>query len=125
MPKHSDEIPFKEDGEEYAVVEQMLGGKRLLAHVKGSSMLCKIRGNFRRSRADWVSKGDVLLISVREFQESKADVLYKYRAEEVRFLRRIGELDDLDVVGPADAEGGGGGADAGDDGEDLIVFDDI
>ena len=32
----------------------------------------------------WINQGDIILISLREFQDDKADVIVKYTADEAR-----------------------------------------
>ena len=88
----SREIPFREeDGQSYAVVLAMLGNKRLRARCEDCvERLCIIRGSMRRS--EWISPGDVILVSLRDFQDEKADVIHRYPHDDVRRLRRLGEL---------------------------------
>ena len=90
------ELVFKsEEGQTYGRVEKMLGNGRLLATSecaqKESNLICKIRGAMRRS--EWISVGDTVLISLREFQDDKADVLHVYNREEVMLLTKWGMLD--------------------------------
>ena len=42
----------------------------------------------------WVNQGDMILLGLRDFQDSKADVILKYTAEESRRLKALGELPD-------------------------------
>lgn len=110
------ELLYKDvEGQSYAVVTVMLGNGRLQARCEDSQIrLCKIRGSMRRS--EWISVGDVILVGLREFQEDKADVLHRYLHEDVRTLRRLGELVNLKLT-EDDAE------EMAND-EDEIVFDD-
>ena len=64
----------------------------------------KIRGSMRRS--EWISVGDVVLVSLREFQDTKCDVLMRYSLDEVRKLKRLGGLDValLSVDHPGEAD---------------------
>ena len=88
---HKRELRFKEDLEEYALVEKVLGDCRLeCLCTDGSVRICHIRGKFRKRV--WMTTGDVVLISMREFQDNKADVIYKYTPEEVTMLRDRGEI---------------------------------
>lgn len=32
----------------------------------------------------WINAGDIILLSMREFQEEKADVIHKYTPDEAR-----------------------------------------
>jgi len=40
----------------------------------------------------WINQGDIILISLRDYQDSKADVILKYTTEEARNLKAYGEL---------------------------------
>lgn len=40
----------------------------------------------------WINQGDIVLLSLREFQDGKADVIVKYTSEEARSLKAYGEL---------------------------------
>jgi len=87
------ELVFKEDGQEYGQVTKMLGNGRLDAMCfDGTKRLCHIRGKMRKKV--WVNLGDIVLISLRDFQDEKADVILKYTAEEARNLKQYGELPD-------------------------------
>ena len=94
----SREVPFRdEDGQSYAVVTAMLGNGRLRARCEDTvERMCKIRGSMRRS--EWISVGDVILVGLREFQDTKADVLHRYPHEDVRRLRKLGELVSITTV---------------------------
>ena len=88
------ELVFKEHGQEYAYVEKMLGDGRLAAYCYDNKRrLCIIRGALRKRI--WIGVGDTLLISLRDYQDNKADVLYKYTADEVRSLKVYGEVPKL------------------------------
>eukprot|EP00761_Pharyngomonas_kirbyi_P011277 gb/GECH01011302.1/.p1 GENE.gb/GECH01011302.1/~~gb/GECH01011302.1/.p1 ORF type:complete len:141 (+),score=35.43 gb/GECH01011302.1/:1-423(+) len=88
------ELRLKEEGEEYAQVGKMLGNGRLEAVCfDGTKKLGHIRGKMRKKV--WINPGDIVLISVREFQEEKADVVHKYRTEESKELKRMGELPEI------------------------------
>jgi len=85
------ELIFKEDGQEYGQVLRMLGNGRLEAQCfDGEKRLCHIRGKLRKKV--WVNQGDIILISLRDFQDGKADVIMKYNSDEARQLKAYGEL---------------------------------
>ncbi|CAK9296788.1 unnamed protein product [Gordionus sp. m RMFG-2023] len=85
------ELIFKEDGQEYAQVTKMLGNGRLEASCfDGVKRLCHIRGKLRKKV--WISQGDIILIGLRDYQDTKADVILKYNANEARNLKNYGEL---------------------------------
>ncbi|KAF9581372.1 Translation initiation factor 1A [Lunasporangiospora selenospora] len=85
------ELVFKEDGQEYAQVIKMLGNGRIEAQCfDGEKRLAHIRGKMRKKV--WINQGDIVLISLREFQDEKADVILKYNTDEARNLKAYGEL---------------------------------
>jgi len=113
---HKRELRFREDLEDYALVEKVLGDCRLeCLCTDGSQRVCHIRGKFRKRV--WMSVGDIVLISLREFEDKKADVIHKYTPEEATMLRDRGEISFKDT-----------GANAvmgvqGDDDDDALVID--
>jgi len=87
------ELIFKEDSQEYAQALRMLGNGRLEAYCfDGVKRLCHIRGQMRKKV--WINKDDFILVSLRDFQDSKADVIHKYNMEEARLLQSYGEIPD-------------------------------
>ncbi|XP_011405597.1 PREDICTED: eukaryotic translation initiation factor 1A-like [Amphimedon queenslandica] len=85
------ELVFKEDGQEYAQVIKMLGNGRLEAYCfDGMNRLCHIRGKLRKKV--WINQGDIILIGLRDYQDSKADVILRYNPDEARNLKTYGEL---------------------------------
>ena len=63
-----------------------------------------IPGRFRKRV--WMSSGDIVLISRRDFQNNKVDIIHKYYLEEIRFLYAQGEIPVffLDADGQAEDE---------------------
>ncbi|KAI0822541.1 hypothetical protein BC628DRAFT_1327135, partial [Trametes gibbosa] len=93
------ELVFREDGQEYAQVTKMLGNGRLEAQCfDGEKRLAHIRGKMRKKACPalggpvWINQGDIILLSLRDFQDDKADVIVKYTADEARSLKAYGEL---------------------------------
>ncbi|EIW66150.1 hypothetical protein TREMEDRAFT_19679, partial [Tremella mesenterica DSM 1558] len=85
------ELIFKEDGQEYAQVVKMLGNGRLEAKCQdGETRLAQIRGQMRKKI--WIVAGDIILLSLREFQDGRADVIHRYTPDEARNLKNYGEL---------------------------------
>ena len=85
------ELVLKEDGQEYAKVISLVGEGRLMAQcMDGVERLCHIRGSLKKKV--WIVKDDMILLSLRDFQDGKADVIAKYTEQEVRTLRSMGEI---------------------------------
>jgi len=103
------ELVFKEDGQEYAVVTKMVGnGWVEAACCDGEKRLAHIRGAFRKKV--WITQGDLVLLGLRDYQDSKADVILKYTPDEARSLKAYGELpentkiNETEVVGEQEEE---------------------
>mmetsp|Transcript_108777 Transcript_108777/g.314088 ORF Transcript_108777/g.314088 Transcript_108777/m.314088 type:complete len:143 (+) Transcript_108777:72-500(+) len=87
------ELEFKEDGQEYGQVQRMLGNGRCEVQCfDGTKRLCHIRGKMRKKV--WVNQGDIVLVSLRDFQDEKGDIIVKYTSDEARNLKTYGELPD-------------------------------
>merc|ERR1712146_213869 len=109
------ELTFKEEGQEYAQVLRMLGNGRLEAMCfDGTKRLCHIRGKMRKKV--WVSQGDIVLVSLRDFQYEKGDIILKYNADEARNLKTYGELPDNVKINETEILDG-------DDSDDGVEFD--
>ena len=115
--KEKRDLIFKEDGQEYARVIKMLGCGRLDAMCfDGVKRLCHIRGKLRKKV--WINQADIILVGLRDFQDSRADVIMKYTAEEARKLKIYGELPDSAKINDTNVFGSN-------DDDDRIMFDDI
>lgn len=117
---------------EYAQVIKMLGNGRLEAQCfDGAKRLAHIRGKLRKKV--WINQGDIILLSLRDYQDEKGDVILKYSADEARSLKVYGELPESAKINETDTYGpdeeGGIGFDFGEDDEsgddDEIDVDDI
>merc|ERR1712087_237334 len=85
------ELEFKEDGQEYGQVQRMLGNGRCEVQCFDNvKRLCHIRGKMRKKV--WVNQGDIVLVSLRDFQDEKGDIIVKYTSDEARNLKTYGEL---------------------------------
>lgn len=97
------DCPFKEDGQVYARIEAMLGNGRCTTIDEfGVERLAIIRGNMR-SR-EWIHKKDIVLLSLRDFQDGKADIVYRYTDVEVGSMVRRAQLDALFAQGVDDRD---------------------
>ena len=85
------ELVFKEEGQEYAQITRMLGNGRLEAYCfDGKTRLCHIRGQMQKKV--WMVVNDVILVSLREYEENKADVIKKYNQDEIYQLKKLKEI---------------------------------
>ena len=85
------ELEYKGEMEEYGQVTRLLGDARLeIQCVDGVKRIGHIRGKMRKR--NWIANGDVVLISKREYEDEKCDVIAKYNEDEVRKLKKAGEI---------------------------------
>ena len=56
----------------------------------GKERLGKIRGSMRNKV--WINTNDIVLVSVRSFQDTKVDIIHKYSDGDVRQLNKTNEL---------------------------------
>ncbi|KAH0476927.1 MAG: uncharacterized protein KVP18_000542 [Porospora cf. gigantea A] len=111
------ELLLKTEMQEYAQVIRMLGHGRLEANCfDNQKRLCHIRGKMRKKV--WITVGDIVLLSLREYQDDKGDVIYKYTPDEARQLKQQGEIPDLTKINEFD------GADDNDL-SDAVEFGDV
>merc|ERR1719277_2103564 len=79
----------------------------------GMKRLCHIRGKLRKKV--WINSGDIILLGLRDYQDTKADVILKYTSDEARNLKAYGELPESAKINE--------NAGMEDDFEDNITFD--
>ena len=85
------EIVFKEDGMEYAKVIKKLGGSFVEVFCfDNETRLAHIRGKMRKKV--WLNVDDYVLISLRDFEDRKCDIVLKYSEEEAKRLIAYGEI---------------------------------
>lgn len=73
------------------IIGQRLGGNRM--SIEGTDKVtrnCRVPGRLRRKL--WLRPGDVVIVEPWEFDNTKADVLFKYRPNQVTWLKNKGYL---------------------------------
>jgi translation initiation factor 1A len=97
------DLLFKEDGQAYAQVLKMMGDGRTELHCEDTiKRTGHIRGVMKKKV--WICAGDFVLVGLRDYQESKCDIIHKYSHEEAQKLKAYGELNDTFKFGDGDAE---------------------
>eukprot|EP00854_Cymbomonas_tetramitiformis_P001118 gene1118-1672_t len=90
------ELLFKEDGQGYAKVMDMLGSGRcnLKCLKDNTDVMGIIRGSLRKMKSkNFIRKDDIVLICLRDYQENKADIVHVYTTDEVKILIEYGEIE--------------------------------
>lgn len=85
------ELIFKEEMQEYAQTVKLFGDSRMEVQcLDGVKRIGHIRGKMRKKM--WIANGDVVLVSLREYEKDKCDIIHKYNEEEVRKLKQLKEI---------------------------------
>jgi len=83
------------DCQVFGVLEKALGSRFFdVKCLDGQMRRCKVRNKRMK-----VGQDDVVIVSLREFDDKNADIIYRYNSEEVRELQRNGSLPSKDALG--------------------------
>ena len=79
-------------GEEMiGIIEQRLGGNKMkVGCLDGKTRVCRVPGRLRRRL--WLRPGDVVIIEPWELDKDKGDIIFKYRQNQVEWLKAKGYL---------------------------------
>ena len=87
-------LPYKPKGEMFAVAETFQGGSRQqLICEDGKRRMGRIPGKLRRRM--WVRENDLLIVVPWSFQDSKADVKFRYTPTQTSNLKRNGKIPEI------------------------------
>jgi|TARA_B110000438_G_scaffold295167_1_gene337732 translation initiation factor 1A len=87
-------LPYRPKGEIFAVAETFQGGSRLqLICEDGERRMGRIPGKLRRRM--WVRENDLLIVVPWSFQDSKADVKFRYTPTQTSNLKRRGKIPEI------------------------------
>lgn len=127
------ELIFKDEQQEYAQITKMLGNGRVEASCfDGLKRMAHIRGKLRKKV--WMAQGDIILVSLRDFQDDQCDVVHKYNSDEARALKSAGELPESAKINETDTFGHDdedevnfefGAEDSSDESDNELDIDDI
>jgi translation initiation factor 1A len=82
---------LKDENQEYCQITKILGNCRLEGQCfDGKIRLCNIRGTMRKRI--WIKNGDIVIVSLRDFEDDKCDIIYLYQPREVKKLIKMGEM---------------------------------
>jgi len=90
-------LVLKENGQEYCQVTKLLGNCRVEGNCFDNKVrICNIRGTMRKKV--WIKANDIVIVSLREFEDNKADIIYLYQQKEVKKLIKMGEIPENVIV---------------------------
>lgn len=79
---------YADDEQVYGLLTAALGSRFFdVSCLDGRSRRCRVRN--RRMR---VTKGEWCIISLRPFDDNAGDIIYRYKPEEVRVLKKQGAI---------------------------------
>ncbi len=80
-------MPNRRKGEMYGIVEKLSGASHLLVMCQdGFTRSCRIPGKMKKRM--WIREGDLVIVKPWEFQNEKADVVYRYTQTQASYLSR-------------------------------------
>lgn len=76
------------NNEDYACVKKLLGNCRALLYTNsGNECIGIIRGSLRKfTKRVLIEKCDIVVVSIRDYQLSKVDIVHKYNREQIQEL---------------------------------------
>lgn len=92
----------KTEGQEYASVTKLLGNSKVYANffdkkINGErEIICILRPGLKKKK-QFARLGSIILISLRDFENNKADVIYVYNDDEVHRMKRKNILNERDI----------------------------
>jgi translation initiation factor 1A len=83
------QLPKK--GELFGIADQLLGGSRIkVICADGKSRLTRIPGKLKKKL--WIRTGDLVIVKPWEFQNDKADIIWRYTRTQAIHLSKKGLL---------------------------------
>ncbi|MDP4012622.1 MAG: translation initiation factor eIF-1A [Candidatus Nanoarchaeia archaeon] len=91
-------VKLPRDKQCIGVVDQRLGGSRMRVRCfDGKNRICRIPGRMKRRL--WVREGDYVLVEPWELGgDEKADILFKYKPNQVSFLKKRGYVKEMEAL---------------------------
>ncbi|MCK5107964.1 MAG: translation initiation factor eIF-1A [Nanoarchaeota archaeon] len=91
-------VKLPRDKQIFGILEERVGGSRSKVRcLDGKTRICRIPGRLKRRL--WVRQGDVLLVEPWELGgDAKGDIIWKYRPNQVQWLKQRGHLANIDDV---------------------------
>lgn len=91
------QLILKEDGQEYAIVTKALGDRRFSCILLGNKrveILARLRGKLKNQKwKHMVLVGGYVLVSYRDFQDDKCEIIHTYSDKDVKDLVNLGEIE--------------------------------
>ncbi len=80
-------LPRQNKREMFGIADQLLGASKIkIMCADGKSRMGRIPGKLKKRM--WMREGDLLIIRPWEFQDEKADIVYRYTRTQASYLNR-------------------------------------
>lgn len=87
-------LPNIKEGEIFGVATQLLGASKIQVMCEdGQSRVGRIPGKIKKRM--WIREGDLLIVSIWDFEPSKCDVRFRYTRTQAVNLSRRGKIPKL------------------------------
>jgi translation initiation factor 1A len=84
--------PLPKGKEIIGILEERYGGNKMrISCVDGKDRNCRVPGRLKRRL--WLRPGDVVIVEPWELDNSRGDILLKYKPNQISWLRKNGHLD--------------------------------
>lgn len=95
-PKHRVLFEPDENGQQYAVIKDMMGNGRVRVLCEDDELrMGRIRGSMRKcGHKVLIERGDLVIIALRDFEDDKVDIVHKYNYDEGTQLAKENALPD-------------------------------
>jgi len=85
-------VKLPKKGEVLGIIEQRLGGNKMMVKCLDKEVRnCRVPGRLRRKL--WLRPGDIVIIEIWELDSKKGDVIFKYRPNQVEWLKKNNYLE--------------------------------
>lgn len=85
-------VPLPKEKEVIGIIDQRLGGNKVMVNcLDGKTRNCRVPGRLKRKL--WLRPEDVVIVEPWELDDNKADVLLKYKPNQIVWLQKNGYLE--------------------------------
>ena len=92
IPQKITRVKLPRGGEVMGIIEQRLGGNKMMVNCfDGKPRNCRVPGRLKRKL--WLRPNDIVIIQPWELDPEKGDVIFKYRPNQVAWLRKTRYLE--------------------------------
>lgn len=80
-------LPNRKEGEMLGIADQLLGASRIkVMCADGKARIGRIPGKIKKRM--WIREGDLVIVKPWEFQDEKADIIYRYTKTQANYLSK-------------------------------------